>query len=71
MDWSGPFILAVDDTKIVPALRSFQDNGEWRLGGIHGVVPSFSTYEELLELAKVDKADIVEKVSQCTQIHHL
>ncbi|KAI1785181.1 hypothetical protein LXA43DRAFT_844094, partial [Ganoderma leucocontextum] len=25
LDWSGPFILAVDDTKVVPALRSFQD----------------------------------------------
>ncbi|KAM5544147.1 hypothetical protein V8D89_002196 [Ganoderma adspersum] len=62
LGWTGPFILAVDDTKITPALRSFRDNGVWHLGGIHGVVHTFSSYEELQELAKVDKGDIAEKV---------
>ncbi|OSC97161.1 hypothetical protein PYCCODRAFT_1377763, partial [Trametes coccinea BRFM310] len=64
LGWSGPFILSVDDTKITAALRSYHDGEHWRLGGVHGVVHTFSSYEELLELGKVEKDQLAEKVSR-------
>ncbi len=62
LGWNGPFILAVDDTKVTAALRSYQDGNQWCLGGLHGVVHTFTTYEELLELSRIDKGEIAEKV---------
>ncbi|OJT05301.1 hypothetical protein TRAPUB_3891 [Trametes pubescens] len=61
LGWDGPFILATDDTKVVAALRSFHDGEQWRLGGVHGSVPSFSSYEELMELGNVEQGELAEK----------
>lgn len=64
LGWDGPFILAVDDTKVVAALRSFHDGDQWRLGGVHGTVHTFSSYEELAELGQVERDQLAEKVRQ-------
>lgn len=64
LGWNGPFILAADDTKVVAALRSFHDGDQWRLGGVHGTVHVFSSYEELMELGQVERSQLAEKV--CT-----
>ena len=63
-DWNGPFILAVDDTKLTPALQSYRSGSEWYLAGFHGVVHSFSTYEELLALSNTDGENLAEKVCE-------
>lgn len=63
LGWNGPFVLASDDTKIVAALRSYCDAGEWRLGGMHGKVQTFSSYEELVTQAEGAKGELAEKVS--------
>ena len=61
--WDGPFILAVDDTKVVSALRSYQDGTNWYLAGLHGVVHRFESYEELLRLSQsAREEDLAEKV---------
>lgn len=62
LGWEGPFILSADDTKIVVALRSYHDGSHWRLGGVHGVVHTFASYEELLELGKIERGQLAEKV---------
>lgn len=62
LGWDGPFILAADDTKVTAALRSFHDGDQWRLGGIHGTVHVFSSYEELIELGQVERGQLAEKV---------
>ena len=67
--WDGPFILAVDDTKLVSGLRSYQDGKNWCLAGFHGVVHNFSSYEELLKLSQNARSeDLAEKVQQYSAI---
>ncbi|KAH9943952.1 hypothetical protein B0H21DRAFT_469767 [Amylocystis lapponica] len=61
LDYHGPFVLATDDTKVVSALRSYQDNGEWRLGGMHGEVKKFDSYEELMSIADISPNRLAEK----------
>jgi hypothetical protein len=58
----APLILSVDDTKITPGLRSYQDGGIWKLGGMHGRVETFGSYEELMEKARLDRDNVADKV---------
>lgn len=45
-----PVSLSADDTQLHPALRPYQDgSGFWRIAGVHGDVPKFTTYEELTQ----------------------
>ncbi len=62
LGWHGPFILATDDTKIVAGIRSYCDGDQWYLGGVHGVVHTFASYDELLELANTQGAQVADKV---------
>jgi hypothetical protein len=64
LGYTGPFVLAVDDTKTTAGLRSYMDGNIWHLGGMHGEVKSFQTYEELLEEGEVDRSDLADKVSR-------
>jgi hypothetical protein len=59
---SGPIAVSVDDTKIVSGIRSYRDAGVWKLGGMHGCVETFDSYEELLQKSKVKKEDLSDKV---------
>lgn len=70
LGWEGPFILSADDTKIVAALRSYHNGSNWRLGGVHGVVHTFSSYEELLKLGKIEHGQLAEKVWTMMQTTH-
>jgi hypothetical protein len=70
LGWEGPFVLAVDDTKLTPALRSYNDAGDWTLIGMHGKVKKFDSYEELIKKGNaVEKDMIAEKVRNCW-FHH-
>ncbi len=53
--------MSADDTKLTAALRSYHDGEVWCLGGLHGVVQAFSSYEELMELGNTDKGELAEK----------
>ena len=64
LDYSGPFVLATDDTKLIAALRSYQDGGVWRLAGMHGRVEVFATYEELMDAADISIDQLAEKVRE-------
>jgi hypothetical protein len=66
LGYSGPFVLAVDDTKTTAGLRSYMDGGIWHLGGMHGEVKSFKTYETLLAEGEIDRSDLADKVG-CSQ----
>ncbi|KAI0059300.1 hypothetical protein BV25DRAFT_1809175 [Artomyces pyxidatus] len=61
LGYSGPFILAVDDTKVLTALRSYVDGTKWKLGGMHGTVKTFKTYDDLVKKADVGRNDLAEK----------
>ncbi len=67
LGWDGPFILSADDTKIVAALRSYHDGRNWRLEGVHGVMRTFTGYEEHLELGKIERGRLAEQVR--TTVH--
>ncbi|KAI0309489.1 hypothetical protein OF83DRAFT_1071981, partial [Amylostereum chailletii] len=58
----GPFIIAVDDTKLLPGLRAYCDGDNWVIGGLHGEVKAFDSYAKLANLADIDKEDLAEKV---------
>jgi hypothetical protein len=62
LGYSGPFALAVDDTKCVAALRTYQDGGKWYLGGMHGAVKMFTSYDELADNANIARSDLADKV---------
>lgn len=43
-----PLGLSADDTKLHEGLRPYQDGcGSWRIAGVHGCVPEFTSYSEL------------------------
>jgi hypothetical protein len=58
---NGPFALSVDDTKVTAGIRSFKDT-VWKIGGMHGRVETFESYDELLDKAKISLEDIGDKV---------
>jgi hypothetical protein len=63
LGYNGPFVLAVDDTKATIGLRSYMDGDVWHLGGMHGDVSTFKTYQELLEGGEIDRSDLADKVT--------
>jgi D-arabinose 1-dehydrogenase-like Zn-dependent alcohol dehydrogenase len=64
LGYDGPFVLAVDDTKLVPALRSYDNAGTWTLVGMHGRVETFESYDELVAKGQeITKEMLAEKVS--------
>ncbi|KAJ3760769.1 hypothetical protein EV360DRAFT_39135 [Lentinula raphanica] len=62
MGYDGPLVLAVDDTKLTPALRLYKDGDTWKLAGMHGKVQVFESYEQLLEMRDIERKNLAEKV---------
>jgi hypothetical protein len=59
---NGPFTLCVNDSKVTAEVRSFRSKDLWLLGGMHGCVETFETYEELIEKSKIKPEDMADKV---------
>jgi hypothetical protein len=49
MSHDGPLTLQVNDTLLMPAIRAYQDNGQWRVAGMDRVIKNFETYEQLTQ----------------------
>jgi hypothetical protein len=62
LGYAGNFQLAVDDTKITAAVRTYLDGGDWKVAGMHGRVERFASYEELLSMTEVERSELAEKV---------
>lgn len=63
--WIGkPVLLCVDDTKVHQSLRPYHDGADdcWKLAGVHGRVPEFTTYDELSALVACEQGNKAEKV---------
>jgi hypothetical protein len=60
--YTGNFQLAVDDTKITKAIRTYLDGGKWRVAGMHGKVETFASYEELMKMKDLERNELAEKV---------
>ncbi|KAG5636706.1 hypothetical protein H0H81_007102 [Sphagnurus paluster] len=61
MGYDGPVVLAVDDTKVTAALRSYRDGDKWKAGGMHGEVKAITQYDDLLDMAHIDRKSLAEK----------
>jgi len=61
LGYTGNFQLAVGDTKITAAVRTYLDGGDWKVGGMHGKVETFASYEELLSMTEIEKSELAEK----------
>jgi hypothetical protein len=63
MSYDGPLALQVDDTLLTPAIRAYQDDGQWRVAGMDRLVKNFDTYEQLGKLVQeISRDNIAEKV---------
>ncbi|TFY77278.1 hypothetical protein EWM64_g6734 [Hericium alpestre] len=61
LNYHGPLLLAVDDTKITIGLRSYRDGPQWKVGGMHGAVVPFTRYPELIKLRETKREDLADK----------
>ncbi|KAF9004459.1 hypothetical protein BDZ89DRAFT_967025, partial [Hymenopellis radicata] len=63
MGYAGlPTTLAVDDTALKPALRTYKDGSRWMVAGLHGVPAEIHSYDELLDMSTVDRSQLAVKV---------
>ncbi|KAJ3922790.1 hypothetical protein F5877DRAFT_32910, partial [Lentinula edodes] len=60
--YDGPLALAVDDTKLVPALRAYKDGNVWKMAGMHEHVYVFDSYDQLVEMRNLEQKNLAEKV---------
>jgi hypothetical protein len=62
LGYAGNFQLAVDDTKITKAVRTYLDGDKWKVAGMHGTVETFVSYEELIKIKDLERSELAEKV---------
>ena len=62
LSYTGNFQLAVDDTKITKAVRTYLDGNKWKVVGMHGTVETFVSYEELIKMKDLERSELAEKV---------
>jgi hypothetical protein len=62
LGYTGNFQLAVDDTKMTAAVRTYTDGDKWKVAGMHGKVETFISYEELMSMKELERSDLAEKV---------
>ena len=62
LGYDDPLALAVDDTKLVQALRAYKDGEVWKMVGMYGPGVSFKSYDELVAMRNLEHSNLADKV---------
>lgn len=67
MGYQGPLVLSADDTCLTAAMDVFQSGGSWYLIGMHGVIDTFNSYDELMNKgSSIVRESLATKASKCS-----